>query len=215
MVIYHHAHFPAIKATLLATLTLLLIVSLIWAKQKTEREEAFFRSVHSVSVDMGNSFPKVNQESIDIAMVAFGIKLPSGANYPLFDPELLDRGLTAKGVFSRETLITIGEAAYYNWGLLASTLAHEAEVHGRQNILAITFLDLIGLDGTGLAEREAYEYEVKHARRFGLSVKQADLISDTMNFYYPKTASVHVVNRLKNIELFKRWFARHIIYQQP
>lgn len=150
--------------------------------------------------------PEISQASIDLAILIYGIKIPAGANRPELDMELRDRGLTARGAYSDKAQVTIGPAAFASWGLLASTLGHELEIHCQQNFLFIYIMDLLRLDGTGSAEREAYVYELRNAKRFGLDIQDADMIADTMEYYYPEH-----VDGLAIIPGVKRWLARNLI----
>ena len=85
--------------------------------------------------------------------------------------------------------MTIGPAAFASWSLLGSTLAHELEVHCRQNFTLIRMQDLMGAQGTLKAERDAYAHELAHAERFNLSKIERMNIQATMDFYYPKENS--------------------------
>ena len=85
--------------------------------------------------------------------------------------------------------VTVGPAAFESWGLLGSTLAHELEVHCQQNFTYIRLLDLLGLDGTLKAEREAYQHELSNAGRFHLGEVERENIKATMDFYYPVEAN--------------------------
>lgn len=128
--------------------------------------------------------PSFSQDSIDRAMDLFEIDVPANVQWPTIDPDLLDRGVTIIDPMGHRT-IRIGPAGFASWGILGSTLAHEVEVHGTQSFLWIKGLDRLGLDGTALAEREAYLHEIKGASRFGLSRSEVQGIRETMNFYYP------------------------------
>ena len=128
--------------------------------------------------------PSFSQDSIDRAMALFDIDVPANVQWPTIDPDLLDRGVTIMDPMGHRT-IRIGPAGFASWGILGSTLAHEVEVHGTQSFLWIKGLDRLGFDGTALAEREAYLYEIKGASRFGLSRSEVQGIEETMNFYYP------------------------------
>lgn len=130
--------------------------------------------------------PVVGQEAIDLAMNFYKISKPADANQPVFDPELKDRGLTVKSSWFGKTQVYIGPSAFANWAMLGSTLAHEVEVHCRQNFPMIFIKDRLGLDGTSDAEREAYRYEISNASRFGLSGRDAGLIAATVEYYYPR-----------------------------
>ena len=167
----------------------LLIGSVLWvvlgARSEVAERRSYLRAVAQVPVVPPEGAPEVSQESIDLALVLYGIEVPGNAEHPELDMELKDRGLTTRGAFMEKAKVTIGPAAFTSWGLLGSTLAHEIEVHCQQNFLAIYVMDLVGLDGTGAAERQAYAHELRNARRFGLDVADAEMIADTMEFYYP------------------------------
>lgn len=45
--------------------------------------------------------------------------------------------------------------------------------------------------GTWKAERDAYEYELRQAKRFGLSQEEQDLIRSVMRAYYPDSLTNH------------------------
>ncbi|MCX6123456.1 MAG: hypothetical protein NTV34_01700 [Proteobacteria bacterium] len=130
--------------------------------------------------------PLQSQKSIDEAIELYKIRIPKDVNGPRFDSSLSDRGLTfRRGAFAKIN-VTIGPEAFSSWAMLGSTIAHEVEVHCRQNFLAIHLMDLAGIDGTGDAEREAYAYELRNAMRFGLTPYDRDLIESTAQYYYPK-----------------------------
>lgn len=133
------------------------------------------------------SSPTLSQESINTAIQYFKIKIPANINTPTFDPNLPDRGLTIRRGSMSKPIVTIGPDAFSSWALLGSTLAHEVEIHCRQNFIAIHLMDLAGIDGTGFAEREAYGYELRHAKRFGLAPYDQDLIRSTANYYFPRS----------------------------
>jgi hypothetical protein len=130
--------------------------------------------------------PELGQASINIALSAFGIEIPKNVKGPFFSAKLEDRGLTLKRGVVSDSVVYIGPEAFSSWSLLGSTLAHEIEIHCRQNFLAIHFQNIAGFDGTGLAEREAYNYELHQADRFGLSDYERDLIKSTMVYFYPE-----------------------------
>jgi hypothetical protein len=150
--------------------------------------------------------PEVSQESIDLAVAIYGIKIPNSASKPKLDMNLKDRGLTSRGAYIEKADVTIGPAAFSSWSLLASTLGHELEVHCNQNFLFVYLMDVMRLDGTGSAEREAYIYELRNAKRFGLDIVDADMIAETMEYYYPDVKS-----EFKILPGVKRWLARNLL----
>ena len=122
---------------------------------------------------------------IKLAIEAYSLKIPDHVNSITYDPELFDRGLIIQDYFNKNADIFIGDAALESWSLLASTLAHEAEVHGNQSFLSIGIMNLLLLDGVAIAERSAYNYELSQKDRFGLSEKELIEIEATKNLYYP------------------------------
>ena len=148
--------------------------------------------------------PSPSQSDLNQALEAFNIRIPKNVKGPFFSSKLEDRGLTIrKGVMS-DAIVYVGADAFSSWALLGSTLAHEIEVHCRQNFLAIHFQNISGFDGTGHAEREAYGYELAHAERFGLTVYERDLISSTMMYFYPKRQNQFV----QKLEPIRFWLDR-------
>lgn len=174
---------PTLLFTILTTIS---AVSVILAKHAYDaRRSGEIELAQMVEVRPPNSKPSLSQESIDIALVMFDIRIPPNAMHPVFDPELEDRGLTTLRGWGRKLEVTIGPAAFASWGLLGSTLAHELEVHCQQNFAMIRLQDLFGLEGTANAEREAYIHELNNAERFHLSNVERVNIQATMDFYYP------------------------------
>ena len=175
------------------------------ARREIAAREAFEASLRRVRVLPPSAAPEVSKASIDLALTMFGITVPTSAMAPRLDEDLRDRGLTSRAAFMEQAEVTIGPAAFASWGLLGSTLAHELEVHCRQNFLFISVMDAFGLDGTGEAERQAYLHELRNARRFGLASDDADLIAETMEYYYPDG------RRSGPVVAIKRWLARNLI----
>ena len=130
--------------------------------------------------------PVPGQNAVDVAMAIYGISKPADAEQPIFDSKLQDRGLTVKSSWFGKTQVYIGPSAFSSWSMLGSTLAHEVEIHCRQNFPLIFIKDQIGLDGTSDAEREAYRYEILNASRFGLNGRDTSLIAATVDYYYPR-----------------------------
>ena len=128
---------------------------------------------------------KDNDRSIELAMLAYSIKAPKGCRSPRFNPDINDRGVTIKRPWNDEYIVDIGPQAFENWAILGSTLSHEIEVHCNQNFMWVNFLNLIGLDGTGFAERIAYNYEIANVDRFGLSTEDIESLSTIKDHYYP------------------------------
>lgn len=175
-----------LPALLIMTTTFMVLASLFAATQALERQGVKKEQAAYIPVTIPSSPPHPSQESVDLALKLFKIDVPHGIHHPVYDASLSDRGITSINGFDKDRRVKIGPGAFTSWGMLGSTLAHEIEVHGKQNFSLIRFKDLIGLQGTVDAEREAYLHEVKHSTRFGLTPMEINSIVDTMNFYYPK-----------------------------
>lgn len=155
------------------------------AREELEHREHFAREVRSVNVVPPESQPPMTQESIELALKMFAIEVPATASQPRLDLNLEDRGLTTLNGWGSKLDVTIGPAAFSSWALLGSTLAHELEVHCRQNFFVIRIKDLLGLKGTDQAEREAYMHELANSERFNLKPADQVNIKATMDYYYP------------------------------
>jgi hypothetical protein len=191
---------------LLSLLIAPLAFALGHAKTELAEKDGFERAARQVQVTPPETPPPVTQSAIDLALQLYGIEVPATAEHPTLDLALADRGLTTRGALMDKAIVTIGPAAFTSWGLLGSTLAHELEVHCRQNFLFIHVMDLVGLDGTGEAERQAYQHELRNAHRFGLDIVDSELIADTMNYYYPDA-----VTGAKASHRVKAWLARNFL----
>jgi hypothetical protein len=177
----------------------------IIAKQRRSNTVAEWRMV-PVTPPAGT--PKLKQESIDLALAIYGIEVPETAYPPKLNVNLEDRGLSSRFAWAEKIQVEIGPAAFESWGLLASTLAHELEVHCQQNFALIGMMDFLRLDGTLRAERQAYLHELRNARRFGLSPESQDLIANTMDYYYRLDESEHGPVAARMSKTLGRWLAR-------
>ncbi len=194
-------------------LTSLTFLLLFQSHYEFKAEAEYLSDVDSVAIIPPSSKPKAGQAAIDLAMVMYGIRVPESAMKPTYDPNLADRGLTTRGAFMEKAVVNVGRSAFSSWALLGSTLAHEIEVHCNQNFFFIFSMDLIGLDGTGEAERQAYNHELAHSKRFGLKDHDATLISDTVAFYYPtesKGTSTSLASG-NGTSFIQSWLARNFL----
>ncbi|RZA25825.1 MAG: hypothetical protein EOP10_05645 [Proteobacteria bacterium] len=162
------------------------IGSIFIVRQELELREQFAKELSSEeTVVPPSSKPPMTQESIDIAMEMFNISIPKNATSPKLDMKLEDRGLTTLNGFGKKLEVTIGPAAFTSWAVLGSTLAHEVEIHCNQNFSLIRMKDMLGLEGTNGAEREAYMHELSNSDRFKLKEADQASIRETMEYYYP------------------------------
>ncbi|MFY7930568.1 MAG: hypothetical protein ACOVS5_16965 [Oligoflexus sp.] len=171
----------------IAVLTLVLSSTgaIFMARHELDHREHFARELRRVSVVPPSTQPPMTQESIDLALEMFAIEIPDNTQRPRLDMGLEDRGLTTLNGWGSKLEVTIGPAAFTSWALLGSTLAHELEVHCRQNFFVIRMKDALGLQGTEQAEREAYMHELANSDRFNLKTSDQLNIKATMDFYYP------------------------------
>ncbi len=174
--------------------------------------QQFQENVRNVPVIPPERSPVPSQHDIDLAVELYSIETGPHIDGPYFDPELQDRGLTTGSTLPGPRSVLIGPAAFTSWAVLGSTLGHEIEVHGKQSFLGIVMQDefsriVSGISlgdfafagaalgdtdsgrvtyGTWRAERDAYEFELKNAKRFGLSSEEVRLIQEVMESFYPQ-----------------------------
>lgn len=163
-----------------------VVSTFLWAGGKSREESRTRTEWRAQKVVPPTTRPTFNNESVNVALAMYGIEIPDNVDEPTFDPKLIDRGLTIKRAWHHQTEVKVGQAAFTSWALLGSTLAHELEVHCRQNFFVISLLDRFGLEGTAIAERQAYKHELIMADRFGLSQEDRMFIADTVHYYYPE-----------------------------
>ena len=181
--------FKAVSTSMFRVVMLSLvftsIASIFVAEQALDQREQFARDLKSAEVVPPSSKPAMTQESVEIALQLFDIKVPVNTLSPRLDVNLEDRGLTTLNGWGSKLVVTVGPAAFTSWALLGSTLAHELEVHCQQNFAIIRLKDMMGLNGTHEAEREAYMHELANSYRFRLKSADQLNIKATMEYYYP------------------------------
>lgn len=185
------------------------------AKILSETEGQRAKAWRQVSVKVPDGAPEISQESVDLALRLFNIDVPPSADYPVLNTRLEDRGMSTRLNWRRKIRVEVGPSAFSSWGILGSTLAHELEIHCRQNFVLINIMDSLGLEGTTWAERQAYLYEIKQAQRFGLTNYQRDLIASTMAYYYD--IDQHAAKSAVSARVGKtlgQWFARSSILER-
>jgi hypothetical protein len=95
----------------------------------------------AVNVRVPRQLPLPGNESIEMALAIFSIKVPDHLDGPFYDEKLEDRGLTTGEVMARERKVRIGPSAFASWAVLGSTLAHEIEVHAQQSFFQIVLTE--------------------------------------------------------------------------
>jgi hypothetical protein len=147
--------------------------------------------------------PHCSQDNLELAIALFSIKLPNKLKSIDYLSSLPFRGITLGNAFKNNKIIFIGSSAFNSWGILGSTLAHEAEIHGNQSFIKIELLNfaaylIVSLAnnnlffsdkfnvtiplsyGTYTAELEAYNYELISKKRFHLSLDEVAAIKKTI-----------------------------------
>ncbi len=192
----------------MAALTLIVVtMGVVMARGSLAAQEDFRKNMSQIQVTPPSEPPRLNQESIDIALALFNIPVPEGVEHPALDLTIADRGLTT--LTNRgKLLVTVGPGAFTSWGLLGSTLAHELEVHCQQNFTMIRFMDFFGFEGTHNAEREAYHHELSQADRFFLTPDDRLSIAQTMEYFYPENADNNLAEQFT--KSVGQWLARPI-----
>jgi len=190
--------------------------ALLDAKSQIDKNTRIVSDLRSYPVESPNGLPTLSQNSIDMALEIYNIHVPASAKHPVLNRELEDRGISSRAAWSDLITVEVGPSAFLSWGLLASTLAHELEVHCNQNFALINVMDRLGLNGTLNAEREAYKHELKNAKRFGLDANQQQLIKDTMDYYYAyeQADQAEGLASKKLRDTISSWLAKSIISSQ-
>lgn len=179
--------------------------------------ESRLESRNKAQLKVPKTPPRMTQDSIDFALKLYNIKIPRHVKHPTLDLSMPDRGLTVMEGLGRKLEVKVGVGAFGSWALLGSTLAHEIEVHCHQNFSWIKFRDLVGLEGTKWAEREAYTHEIDNAKRFGLDAFDVENIEQTMEFYYSEDKpSQEGEKSLANMitHSVQSWLAKHLLISE-
>lgn len=202
---------PLASCVLLGTYILLANAEV---SDDTDARQAYLNEIQFVNLEVPSDVPTMTQTAVDAAIEMFAVDVPSDTQAPQFDKELFDRGLTSGNLLGQQKTILVGPAAFTSWGILGSTLGHEAEVHARQSFLKIVASDRwsqfkasvsstfeqtmtafasgnkkstndgLVSPGTLAAEQEAYIYELNSALRFGLTHRETRAIRHVMDTYY-------------------------------
>jgi hypothetical protein len=132
--------------------------------------------------------PPVSQESIDIAVKSFKIKIPWNTFHPKLDKQMSRNilGLSYTNALLNYCVVTIGPQAFESWGQLGTTLAHEIEVHCNQNHVQAVWDTINNRSPITRLEREAYTYTLLSERRFYLTDREYMGILMVMEYHYPK-----------------------------
>lgn len=105
----------------------------------------------------------LKQQAVNLAVAAYGIDITHVKSLLYSDSD-------TDSETDDEGRVTIGKGAFTDPGCLASTIAHESEVHVNQQLAKGRNYD--GQQGRALNEVQAYDWEISNAPRFGLTKDQ-------------------------------------------
>lgn len=126
---------------------------------------------------------RFRQEAITLAVAAYGIDIHHAKS--VMYGQTIDGGSETDD----DGNVTIGDDAFSSPGWLASSIAHEAEVHvGQQNAKGRNYG---GNQGRALNEVQAYDWEIGQAKRFGLTKKQVESLRQLRSHYLDRLDRQH------------------------
>ena len=160
---------------------LILNLALIFDEgNQSSNAEVYDSVIISDSIKLDHSL-----DNIHFANKVFNIKKPKSLKKIDINHDISDRGLTYGSGVGSSKHVDIGPPAFTSWAMLGSTLGHEIEVHCNQSFLFIWLSEMLNIQGTVYAERQAYQYEIRNAERFGLTVEERSQIASTKDYFYP------------------------------
>jgi hypothetical protein len=137
--------------------------------------------------------PDFTMESVNYAIHKYNIQFPKhGLASLTLNEDMDDRGTTAGYSGGLQKSVQLGPNAFISWSILGSTLAHEIEVHARQNFLKIALQEMylpkfvFRCTGECACEYEAYTHELENAERFSLTAEEKIGILSIRNEFYIK-----------------------------
>jgi hypothetical protein len=117
-----------------------------------------------------------HQEAIDKAVQYYGVNVSNVNGKVLYDPNRPDAATWP------DRRVRVGKGHFRSPGWLASSIAHESEVHVNKQAMAGNWYN--DQDGWALQEVEAYDYEIANAKRFGLTSAEIEELKQTRKSYY-------------------------------
>ena len=129
---------------------------------------------------------RLKQAAIDHAIVAYAIDvkaLPAGVHY---SPHGGMRERDGATILDRDgTLrVQIGDQAFRSAGWLASTIAHEVEVHVNRQIARGRRASSSDAESTSIEEIEAYDFELASQARFGMHPDEGRVVRQRRMAFY-------------------------------
>lgn len=168
---------------------------------EVKRDKKIHTLMSNIPVKFPSNIPNKSQDSVEIAIALFSIEIYKNIESIEYNKEIVFRGLTIGSSFLDEKKVIIGDMAFISWGILGSTIGHEAEIHGRQNFLLFEILNFLNIYvklftnfypkfsnifinksdlGIYFAEKEAYLYELNSANRFNLNKNELNSIKNIL-----------------------------------
>jgi len=117
-----------------------------------------------------------HQEAIDKAVQYYGVNVSNVDGKVLYDPNRPDAATWP------DRRVRVRKGHFQSPGWLASSIAHESEVHVNKQAMAGNWYN--DQDGWALQEVEAYDYEIANAKRFGLTSAEIEELKQTRKSYY-------------------------------
>ena len=118
------------------------------------------------------------QAAIDMAIRHYDIDISNAKKVKYDKNHVGDAEALSNGV------VKVGEASLLSPGWLASSIAHETEVHINNQLEKGKWYE--GPQGTALQEVEAYDFEIANADRFGLTDAEVERLKKRRKEYYDK-----------------------------
>jgi hypothetical protein len=154
------------------------------AKQLTAKLDAYQKAVKETPPspekvkevqDLINSGKK--EDALQKAMEVYGVD-KSQAKKIVYDPTLVDEEATT----SSSGKVRVGDVAFSSPGWLASSTAHETEVHVNKQGKAGKWYE--GTMGTAIQEVQAYDHELENAHKYNLSEAEIKELKKRRKAYY-------------------------------
>jgi hypothetical protein len=171
------------------------------------------------AADMGNSdvalarrcqelrliLARLKQEAIQRAIEAYGIDarhVSDGVNYSPHGNMQDREGVTVRDGDGR-IRVMLGDDAFTSAPWLASSLAHEIEVHVNRQLAPGIDYPPGDAEGTAIQEVEAYDYELRNKDRFGLAPGDVRLLQRRRRRFYERLAPEN--RRRVDAGVYRKW----------
>jgi hypothetical protein len=148
---------------------------------------------------------RLKQEAIQRAIEAYGIDarhVSDGVNYSPHG-DMQDREAVTVRDGDGRIRVILGDDAFTSAPWLASSLAHEIEVHVNRQLAPGTDYPAGDAEGTAIQEVEAYDYELRNKDRFGLDPGDVRLLQRRRRSFYERLAPED--RRRVDAGVYRKW----------